>query len=132
MNLTAMKKRLYIIASVLAAITACSEKNELSTPLELGVKQQEVTLPCTAGSYYVEVLADGEFTLSLPSDATWLSIGGERSISGHGDSRIELHLPHSDSGEVKFNLSLHKGRNLIVLGNDTELIPAVIDCISIW
>lgn len=90
MNLTAMKKRLYIIASVLAAITACSEKNELSTPLELGVKQQEVTLPCTAGSYYVEVLADGEFTLSLPSDATWLSIGGERSISGHGDSRIEL------------------------------------------
>lgn len=48
-----------------------------------------------------------------------------------GDSRIELHLPHSDSGEVKFNLSLHKGRNLIVLGNDTELIPAVIDCISI-
>ena len=86
----AMKRLLIIFPLFIMALSCSLDDNEMVEPEELGVKESSVTVACTAGTHDLEILSDGEFTLSLPSDAPWLSLEKGRSIKGSGDSSVKL------------------------------------------
>lgn len=84
-----MKRLSYILFAPIV-LFACSKQNELVVPSELGVKESNFTLPCTAGSFNLNILADGAFSLSL-DDASWLSLeGGARSLDKSGDCTVSV------------------------------------------
>lgn len=84
-----MKRLFYILAASLA-LFACDRKNDLVVPQELGVKESNVTLPCTAGSFQMDILSDGDFTVTLDA-SSWISLeNGERTAAGSGDTSIKL------------------------------------------
>lgn len=83
-------KRLICIFSAAICLIACDKRAELIVPQELGVKEGSVSLPCTAGSFDINVLSDGDFTLSL-DNSSWLSLDGDsRSMTGSGDVTIRI------------------------------------------
>ena len=45
--------------------------------------------------------------------------------------RCNVHLSPAEKGIVDIRLPMNKGHNTIIVGNDTEMIPATIDCISL-
>ena len=84
-----MKRLFYILASSLV-LFSCAKQDGLVVPTEFGVKTSAYTLPCTEGSFNLDILADGDFTITL-DDAPWLSLGGgARTGSGNGDSSLEV------------------------------------------
>ena len=84
-----MKRLVYIFAAS-AVILSCANQNELVVPSELGVKESSISIPCTAGSFDLNILADGDFSLSF-DDASWLSLdGGARSMSGSQDCTVQV------------------------------------------
>lgn len=83
-------KRLFYLLAASCVLFSCEKQNEMVAPVELGVKESSVTLPCTAGSFDLDILADGDFTLTL-DDASWLSLeSGEKSASGSKDATIRV------------------------------------------
>ena len=85
-----MKKQITIALALLAV--SCQWKDGMVEPHELGVAETQAALPCTAGTYTLSILADGDFTVTLPSDAPWLTFSGAegRSVTGDGDTGIVL------------------------------------------
>ena len=83
-------KRLFYILTASIVLLACAKQNELVVPTELGVKESSITLPCTAGSFNLNILSDGDFTLTL-DDASWLNLeGGSRTIGKNGDCQVSV------------------------------------------
>lgn len=109
----AMKRLLIIFPLFIMALSCSLDDNEMVEPEELGVKESSVTVACTAGTHDLEILSDGEFTLSLPSDAPWLSLEKGRSIKGSGDSSVKLVHEMNRGPERTAVISIDRGRKHI-------------------
>ena len=108
-----MKRLLIIFPLFIMALSCSLDDNEMVEPEELGVKESSVTVACTAGTHDLEILSDGEFTLSLPSDAPWLSLEKGRSVKGNGDSSVKLIHEMNRGPERTAVISIDRGRKHI-------------------
>lgn len=102
-------KRLFYILAASAVLFACEKQNGLVVPTELGVKTNAYTLPCTEGSFTLDIVADGDYTVTV-EDAPWLSLqGGAKSGSGSGDTSIEVFYQMNRSIARSAVISLDRG-----------------------
>ena len=87
-----MGRRITYLTAILLMTSACIAKDGLLEPEELGVKANEITASCTGGTFTLDVMSDGDFTISLPDNAGWLSFEGisGRSMNGHGDMSVNV------------------------------------------
>ena len=105
-----MKRIIYILPLFLLAMSCGVKENEMVEPEELGVKESAVTVACTAGTYDLEILADGEFTLSLPDGAPWLTLENGRALRASGDTRVTLSYEMNRGVRRSAVITLERGR----------------------
>ncbi|MBQ3873603.1 MAG: BACON domain-containing protein [Bacteroidales bacterium] len=106
-------KRLFYIFAAVPVLFSCSEQDGLIVPSELGVRETSITIPCTAGTFDLNILADGAFTLTL-DDASWLSLdSGLRSMNASGDCKVQVSYQMNRSIKREAVISLERGGKLI-------------------
>ena len=106
-----MKRFLYFSAALLA-IAACNWKDEMVEAEELGAIKTDFSVDCTAGSLTLEVYSDGDFTATLPADASWLKFHGQDGRIFRGSGDIEIAVDYDINRGVQRNavISLRRGR----------------------
>ena len=112
-----MKKiALYTIA-VLFVLAACEKKSEFIEEIEIGCDLPVAEVSSDAGSHSFQVIAGGNVTASLPSDASWVrfSGSGSKTMSFSGDMTIAMDYDANEGEERSAKINLVSGHRKLVL-----------------
>lgn len=111
-----MKKVSYIIYVVLAVL-GCTRLSDDTSIYELGPVDQEISVGYEGGECSTKVLSNGNFTVSIPDDASWLHFksSAERTLTFTGDMTLSFTVDINRSVPRKANVVLHRGNNTALL-----------------
>lgn len=113
-----MKKYITYIVLCLTAALACEQLPDDVQIYGVGCKVKEVALGSDPAQFTLEVYADGEFTASLPEDATWIRFSSaqeSRTLDGAGDMTIDFTYDINRGVPRKAVLTLTRGTNVFEL-----------------
>ena len=118
LNKPVMKKYITYMALCLTAVFACEQLPDEVQIYGVGCKVSEVALGSDAGTFTLDVYADGEFNAALPDDATWIMFStaqDSRTISGNGDMTVDFTYDINRGVPRKTVLTLTRGTNVFEL-----------------
>lgn len=111
-----MRKFISILAIVWAALS-CSRISDDTAIYELGPVDTQLNMGYEGGECGTQILANGEFTISIPDEASWIHFASSdaRSLTLCGDVSVSFTVDLNRSVPRKAGIELRRGHNSAIL-----------------